>query len=97
MVPRMLALSLGQAKTIAVVVMIAFVVLGLVSAWLLKTIIQKVVVLVILLGLAGLTWYQRDSLQDCADQARARAEARDITGELACSFLGQDVTFRARQ
>jgi uncharacterized membrane protein YfcA len=97
MVPRMLGLSLGQAKTIAIVVMIAFVVLALVSAWLLQTVIQKVVVLVVLLGLAAVMWFQRDSLQDCADQARARAEARDIRSELTCSFLGQDVTFRARQ
>lgn len=97
MVPRVLGLSLDQATTIASVVMIAFVVLGLVSAWLLKTIVQKVVVLVVLLGLAAVTWFQRDSLQDCADQARARAEARDIRGELTCSLLGQDVTFRARQ
>jgi hypothetical protein len=97
MVRRMLAFSLGQAKTIAVVVMIAFVVLGLVSAWLLKTVVQKVVVLVVLLGLAGVVWYQRDSLQECADEARARAEARDVEGELTCSFVGQDVTFRARR
>jgi protein-S-isoprenylcysteine O-methyltransferase Ste14 len=93
----MLALSLGQAKTIAIVVVIAFVVLGLVAAWLMKTIVQKVVALVVLLGLAGVMWFQRDSLQDCADQARARADARDISGELTCSFLGQDVTFRTRQ
>jgi protein-S-isoprenylcysteine O-methyltransferase Ste14 len=97
MVPRMLALSLGQAKTIAIVVMVAFIVLGLLSAWLLKTIVQKVVVLVVLLAFAGVMWFQRDALQDCADQARARADARDFTGELTCSFLGRDVTFRARQ
>ena len=97
MVPRMLALSLGQAKAIAIVAVIAFVVLGLVSAWLMKTIVQKVVALVVLLGLAGVMWFQRDSLQDCADEARARADARDFSGELTCSFLGRDVTFRARQ
>lgn len=90
------ALGLGQAKTIAIVVVVALVVAALAWAWLMKTIVQKLVGLVILLALAGAVWYQRDALQDCADEARARAAARDISGELTCSFFGQDVTFRAR-
>lgn len=84
-----LAVSLSQAKTIAVVVAVALVAAAIAWAWLMKTIVQKVIGLVVLLGLAGVVWYQRDSLQDCAD--RVRANATVAGADTTCSILGQDV------
>lgn len=85
----MLAITVGQAKTIAVVVALALVLAAVAWAWLIKSIAQKVIGLVILLGLAGLVWYQRADLEDCADQVRANAA---IPGAATtCSIFGQDV------
>ncbi len=84
-----LAVSLSQAKAIAVVVAIALVVAAVAWAWLMKTIVQKVIGLVVLLGLAGLVWYQRESLEDCA--ARVRANAAVVGADTTCTLFGQDV------
>lgn len=84
-----LAVSLSQAKTLAVVAAVVLVAAAVAWAWLMKTIAQKLIGLVVLLGLAGLVWYQRDSLQECAD--RVRANAAVAGADTTCSILGQDV------
>ena len=88
----MLALTLDQAKTIAVVVAVALVVLALVSAWIMKTIAQKVALVVILGLLALVVWTQRASLDECADKVRAEARADVGRVDTTCSFFGRDVT-----
>ena len=87
----MLALTLGQAKTIAVLVVIVLLALALFSAWVMKTVAQKAALAVILGLLALLVWTQRSAVQDCAD--KVRAEARTGVGQVdtTCSFLGRDV------
>ena len=70
-----LALTLDQAKTIAVVVAAVLVALALLSAWIMKTIVQKVALVVILGLLAFAVWTQRTSLDECADKVRAEARA----------------------
>lgn len=88
----MLALTLGQAKIIAVLVVVVLLGGALASAWLMKELSQKVALAVILGLLALLVWTQRSSLQDCADRVReqARVGVRDV--DTTCSFLGQDIT-----
>lgn len=88
----MLALTLGQAKTIAVLVVLALVALAVVSAWVMKEVMQKVALVVIFGLLALLVWTQRASLQDCAD--RVREQARTTAGQIdtTCTFIGRDVT-----
>jgi cobalamin biosynthesis protein CobD/CbiB len=83
----MLALTLGQAKAIGVLVVIALIALAIGSAWLMKTIMQKVALVVILGLLAILVWTQRSSLDDCADRVRAAG----LRGDTTCSFFGRDV------
>lgn len=83
------AVSLSQARTIAVVIAVALVVAAIAWAWLVKTVVQKVVGLVILLGLAGVVWWQRVDLQDCADRVRANATVPGAA--TTCSLFGQDV------
>jgi len=89
LVPTLLAVSLGQAKTIAVVVAVALVVAALAWAWLMKTIVQKVAGLVVLLGLAGVVWWQRADLQECADRVKVSATVAGATA--TCSLFGQDI------
>lgn len=88
----MLALTLGQAKTIAVVVAVVLLGLAVVSAWLMKTIAQKAALAVILGLLAVLVWSQRAALQECADKVRAEAAADLSQVDTTCSFFGRDVT-----
>ena len=91
----MLALTLGQAKTIAVLVVVVLVVLALASAWLMKEVMQKVALVVILGLLALLVWTQRASLQECADKVRAAgADLADPDVDTTCSFLGRDIEIR---
>ena len=83
----MLALSLGQAKTIAILIVIVLVALAVGSAWLMKTVAQKAAVAVILVLLALLVWSQRASLDECADKVREGGVRVDTT----CSFFGRDI------
>jgi len=82
-----LALSLGQAKTIAIAIVIVLIVSAIGSAWLMKTIAQKAAMAVILALLALLVWTQRTSLDECADKVRAGGVSVDET----CSFFGRDI------
>ena len=84
----MLALTLGQAKTIAVLVVLALIVMAVAAAWVMKEVMQKVALVVILGLLALLVWTQRASLDDCADKVREAG----FRGDTTCSFLGRDVT-----
>lgn len=83
----MLALTLGQAKTIAVLIVVVLVALAIGSAWLMKTIAQKAALAVILGLLALLVWSQRTSLEECADKVREGGVQVDTT----CSFFGRDI------
>ena len=91
----MLALTLGQAKTFAVLVVVVLVVLALASAWLMKELMQKVALVVILGLLALLVWTQRASLQECADKVRAAgASLAGSDVDTTCSFLGRNIEIR---
>jgi len=91
----MFAITLDDAKTIAVVAVTALVVAAILSFWVLKTIVQKIAVAVLLGLLAFAVWTQRAALQDCADKVEA-SYARvgtDVTIEdTECSFFGMSVT-----
>jgi high-affinity Fe2+/Pb2+ permease len=82
----MFAVSLETAKTAAIVIIIAFVVMGILSAWLIKTVVTKLILIVVLAGLAIGVYSQRASLQDCADKAKS-----NLGNEVTCTFFGTDV------
>jgi protein-S-isoprenylcysteine O-methyltransferase Ste14 len=84
----MLALTLDEAKTIGAVVVVALVGLAIAAAWVMKEVMQKVVLVVILGLLALLVWTQRASLDECADKVR---EGRLTGVDTTCSFFGLDV------
>ena len=87
-----LALTLGQAKTLAVIVALLLLGLALLSAWVMKTLAQKAALAVILALLAVLVWSQRAALQECADKVRAEARTDVSQVDTTCSFIGRDVT-----
>lgn len=87
----MLALTVGEAKTIALAVVVVLVVLAAASAWLMKTIMQKVALVVILGLLAVLVWSQRASLDERADKVQAAVRTGGTTVDTTCSFFGRDV------
>ena len=87
-----LALTLGQAKTIAVIVALLLLGLALLSAWVMKTLAQKAAIAVILTLLAVLVWSQRAALQECADKVRAEARTDVRQVDTTCSVVGRDVS-----
>ena len=91
----MLALTLGQAKTIAVLVVVVLLALAVASAWLMKEVMQKVALVVILGLLALLVWSQRSSLQECSEKVRAAGTSiNDPDVDTTCSFLGRDIEIK---
>ena len=86
----MFGLSLETAKTAAIAIAGGFVLISILSAWLIKTVVTKVIVIVVMLGLAAAVYSQRASLQDCADREKAKIEAGDKSG-VSCTFFGKTV------
>jgi Flp pilus assembly protein TadB len=89
-----LALTLGEAKNIALAVVIGLLLVAVASAWLMKTVMQKVALVVILGLLAVLVWTQRASLDECADKVEAAVRAGSTRVDTSCSFFGRDVQIR---
>ena len=83
----MLALTLGQAKAIALVVVIGLVLVAVAGAWVMKEITQKVILVLVVGLVALLVWTQRSSLDECADKVRDGG----VRGDTTCSFFGQDI------
>ena len=73
----MLGLSLDEAKNVALVAATVFAIGAIAAIWMMKTIVQKVLVALLLIMLAFAAWSQRESLQECADQVQANA-ASDV-------------------
>ena len=91
----MLALTLGQAKTIAILVVVVLIGLAVASAWLMKEVMQKVALVLILGLLALLVWSQRASLQECSETVRAAGvDINDPDVDTTCSFLGRDIEIK---
>ena len=90
-----LGISLDDAKNIAIAVVIVFIIGAFLAAWLMKTVIQKVLVALVLVALAFAVWSQRTSLQDCADKVQDSYErvGTDVTlDDTECSFFGITIT-----
>ena len=93
----MLGLSLDAAKNIAIAVVVVFVLGSLLAAWVMKTIVQKAVAVVVLLAFAFAVYTQRTSLQDCADKVKGNFERAGTSVTVAdtdCSFFGVTVTVK---
>ena len=92
---NILGVSLDTAKNIGLVVMAVFLIGGVLAAWLMKTIVQKLAVAAVLGLLAFAVWSQRASLQDCADKVRENLALEGTNAtfvDTECSFFGATVT-----
>jgi hypothetical protein len=89
----MIALSVDSAKNLAIGAAGVFVVLSLLSAWIIKNVVGKIIMIVLMVGLALGAWTQRTSLQDCADKAKAAAQTGSTTAldGVTCKFFGTEV------
>lgn len=88
MVCTMLALDLEAAKKLAIVLVIGFALLSLAAGIIIKNVVMKLIMCLLLAGLALGAWSQRSTLQSCADDVRARAgDGTTIT----CTFFGSDI------
>jgi hypothetical protein len=88
----MSAITMETARTIAAFLVVAFGVLAIGSAVLLKSVAQKLAMLAIFGLLAVLVWTQRTSLDTCAELLRTSLSAGD--SRVVCTFFGQEVTLR---
>lgn len=84
----MFALDVETAKTVAIVAVGAFVLFGILSAWLVKTVVTKVIMIVVMAGLAVAAFSQRASLDDCA--TRAKDAVGDVES-VECTFFGTTI------
>ncbi len=82
----MLALTLDQARTVGFGLIAVLVVGAVLAAWLISKVLQKVLFVVVLLGLGLAMWSQREELEDCADRVQVDDEST------TCTFFGRDVT-----
>jgi uncharacterized membrane protein YqjE len=90
-----LALTLDDAKTFALVAATALTVGAVVSFWVMKSLVQKLAVAALLGVLAFAVWTQRVSLQDCADKVQDNFELAGtdvVVTDTECSFFGITVT-----
>lgn len=87
----MTAIELSTVRDIALGIVVGAVVLAVVFAVVIKWIVGKLLAVAILGALAGIVWWQRDSLQDCADRV-GQTLAAGATNSTTCTFFGRDVT-----
>lgn len=89
----MLALTLGQAKAIAIALVVFLLLLAVISAWVMKEVMQKVMFAAVLGLLALLVWTQRAALDDCSERVRDQVAEQGRRGvDTTCSFFGRDIT-----
>jgi hypothetical protein len=89
-----LAVTLDQAKNIAIVATTALVVAAVASFWVMKSLVQKLAAFALLGLLAFAVWTQRGALQDCADKVRDsyEREGTAMRFDTECSFFGVSIT-----
>ena len=93
-----LAITLSEAKNMGIGLVALFLVGSVASAWIMKTIVQKVAVAAVLALLAFAVYTQRTSLQDCADKVidvyelRNEALDPDVPLDAECSFFGTTIS-----
>ncbi|MDQ1423048.1 MAG: hypothetical protein QOD72_546 [Acidimicrobiaceae bacterium] len=85
-----LALTTDNIKVIALVAIVAFVVIGVVSSLVIKAIAGRLIALLLMVALAVLVWTQRSSISTCTKTAKQNY-ATGKAGKTTCSFFGREV------
>jgi hypothetical protein len=84
-----LALDADTIRTAAIVALAVLVVGGVVVAWVVRSIAQKVLGLLVIGGLVFAVWSQRSALEDCAD--RLVGDTTSGAAAQTCTFFGVEV------
>ena len=87
----MLSITFETVRNVGLAIAIGSVVLAVVAALVIRWIVGKLVAVGVLVAIAGLVWWQRDSVQDCADRVEATLAA-GATDTTTCTFFGRDVS-----
>ena len=88
----MSALSVDSAKNLAIGVAVVFLALSIVSAIVVKKIVTKIILVVLLGGLALGAYTQRASLKDCVEKGQQEIESGAAgVGSITCTFFGTDI------
>jgi hypothetical protein len=85
-----LALTTDNIKVIALVLIGVFLVVGIVSALVVKAIVGRLIALALMIALVALVWTQRASISDCSQKAKDNFSAGQ-PGKTTCRFFGRDV------
>jgi Na+/melibiose symporter-like transporter len=72
------ALDVGQVKSLAIAILVGLAVLGILVGLLVQKVVLKLGILVAIVALIGLVWWQRSAMVSCAKTRQ-------------CSFFGVDV------
>lgn len=86
-------MTISSAKNLALVLVVGFVILSIISFWVIKNITTKLIMGLVLAGVALGVWYQRDSLRDCARNVQEQVKM-GAQGKLTCTFFGTDVEYQ---
>lgn len=81
-------LTLDTAKNLAIALIVIFVVGGILSAWLIRKVVTKVISITLFALLAFAVWSNREALQDCADKVSAALERGAVNADTECSLFG---------
>lgn len=90
----MLALSTETAKQYGIYAIIGVLVVGVLSAFVVRKVVGKIISLIITVALAATLYGQRTSIDDCVKKLRQSAEGAVTAGRIddpTCTFFGMDV------
>ncbi|MET0325632.1 MAG: hypothetical protein ABW219_10440 [Ilumatobacteraceae bacterium] len=87
----MYALTFEAARDSGLAIAAGAVVTAVVLAWLIRTIVAKLLTVAVLALVALVVWTQRTDVGECADRVGATLSAGAVD-DTTCTFLGQDVT-----
>jgi hypothetical protein len=86
-----LGADFDTVRDVALAIVVGAIVLAVVFALIVKKIVAKLIVVGLLVVVAGLVWWQRGSVVDCAGNVR-RTLAAGATDATTCTFFGRDIT-----
>jgi hypothetical protein len=89
-----LAVTVEDVRNTALLVLAGAGALALLFAWVMKTIVSKLLSIVVLGALAAVVWSQRADVQACADRVGATLAAGAVD-DTTCTFFGHEVTVEA--
>ena len=89
--PPVAGIEFSTIRDVALAIVVGAIVLAAVFAIVIQWIVGKLLTVGVLVALAAVVWWQRDSVQDCADGV-GRTLSAGATNSTTCTFFGRDVT-----